>query len=343
MYVYNVVYKIKNLSNFGQMRVSVVVPIYNIESCISYCVESIVGQNYENLEIILVDDGSTDKSPIECDCLADKYENIRVIHKLNGGLSSARNAGIEVATGDYILFVDGDDYLQNGAIKTLVEIAETTKADIVQYGYEEVFGYDGYKKAQRNIKCNEKLCVETDRHKFYENLYILGGVAASACTKFMRLGLVKSLRFKEGIIHEDEQFTSRLLAVCNTVVYINEFKPYKYIMREGSIIHADFNAKRVTDLSEIMEERLDLLKEMRYPDLVNISASKYFGNLMLFYLQAKDAKNFVICKLIDNKAKVLINEYRLRLSIIDRILSYIYKIGLSGGLFYYSVRKLLGK
>lgn len=325
------------------MKVSVVIPIYNIEGCISYCVESIARQNYENLEIILVDDGSTDKSSIECDCLADKYESIQVIHKFNGGLSSARNVGIEAATGDFILFIDGDDYLQNGAIKILVEIAETTKADVVQYGYEEVFGYDGYEQALRDIKYNENLCIETDRHKFYKNLYTLGGVAASACTKFMRLDLVKSLRFKEGIIHEDEQFTSQLLAICNTVVYINEFKPYKYVMREGSIIHAAFNAKRVTDFSEIMEERLELLKKMRYLDMVNISASKYFGNLMLFYLQAKDAKNSEICNFIDNKAKVLINEYRLRLSIINRILFCIYKIGISGGLFYYSVRKILGK
>lgn len=342
MYAHYVVPKVYGSSNYWVMKVSIIVPIYNIESCISYCVESLVNQDYKNKEIILVDDGSTDKSLEKCNIFSDKYDCIKVVHKLNGGLSSARNAGLDVATGDYIIFIDGDDYFQYGAIATLVEIAERTGADVIQFGYEEVLGYDKYKTIKKIKICDGPLQIETDRHTYYENLYTLGGVAASACTKFMRLNLVQRLRFKEGIFHEDEQFTTRLLAICNSMVYVNDFLPYKYVMRDGSIIHA-FNAKRITDISEIMEERIDYLKELKFQDLVNITASKYFGNLILFYVQARLANNKSIYGFIDKKAKFLVNNYRLNLSVVNKVLAYLYRVGLSGASFYYFLRKFVGK
>ena len=129
------------------MKVSVIVPVYNIEEYVSYCIESLVGQDYQNLEIILVDDGSKDLSFKICDEWSKRDSRIKIIRKPNGGLSSARNVGLDFATGEYVLFIDGDDYLANGAISAMMSIIETKEVDFVQFGYEEVSGYVGLSDA----------------------------------------------------------------------------------------------------------------------------------------------------------------------------------------------------
>lgn len=326
------------------MRISIIVPVYNIRNYVSYCIESLVYQNYEDLEIILVDDGSTDESSLICDKFAIKYNFIKVIHKQNGGLSSARNAGLDIANGDYVLFIDGDDYLQNGAIMELVEIVEKTSVDVVQFGYEEVFGYDKYAEAIERLIINKsEVVVETDRYKFYDNLYRLGGVAASACTKLMRLDLVNFLRFKEGFLHEDEQFTSHLLANCKSVAYVNEFFPYKYVMREGSIIHENFSQKKLYDLSFIYEERIEILQNLNLPDLINRTASKYFDILILLYGQALKVDNKRALHFIQDRLRYLLNNYPLRPLKYNRYILALYRLGLSGVDIYYGIRKILGK
>lgn len=326
------------------MRFSIIVPVFNIKSYISYCIESLVCQNYEDFEIILVDDGSTDDSSLICDKFAIKYNFIKVIHKQNGGLSSARNAGLDIANGDYVLFIDGDDYLQNGAINELVTIVKNTSADVVQFGYEEVLGYDRYSDSiKRLIKNESEIVLETNRYKFYDNLYRLGGVAASACTKLMRLDLVKSLRFREGLIHEDEQFTSHLLESCKSIAYVNNFLPYKYVMREGSIIHENFSEKKLYDLSFIYEERIEILQNLSYNDLVNRTASKYFDVLILLYGETLKTNNKRAQHFIQNKLKYLLNTYQIKLFGYHRYVLFLYKLGLSGTDIYYRLRFLLGK
>lgn len=326
------------------MKVSIIVPVYNIRNYISYCIESLICQNYEDFEIILVDDGSTDGSSIECDRFTNQYEHINTIHKQNGGLSSARNVGLNIANGDYVLFIDGDDYLQNGTINELVKIVEKTNADVIQFGYEEVLGYDKYSESIENLIINRsELVVETDRYKFYDNLYRLGGVAASACTKLMRLDLVKSLRFKEGLLHEDEQFTSHLLANCKSIAYVNDFLPYKYVMREGSIIHENFSQKKLYDLSFIYEERIEILQNLNFTDLINRTASKYFDILILLYGQALKVDSKRSLHFIQDKLKYLLNNYPLSPLNYNRYILALYRLGLSGVDIYYGIRKILGK
>lgn len=328
------------------MKVSIVVPVYNIADCISYCAESLACQDYENIEIILVDDGSTDDSPSICDTLANSYDRIKVIHKQNGGLSSARNAGIDAALGEYILFIDGDDYLDKGAISTLVSIAENTHADVVQYGYEEVFGYMGLEQAKQNNTPDyivENVDLVTDRHEFFKRLYDLGGVCASGCTKLMRIDLARSLRYKEGILHEDEQFTTRLLSSCHSIAYITDFTPYKYVMREGSIIHASFKAKRLYDSSNIFEERLAYLEQLGYTDLVSVAASRYYCNMMMYYLMARKAGDVKAYEFIDQKVKQILSNYSLELHGFMKFTSLMYKVGLSGGNIKYKIKHILGK
>ena len=116
------------MNNF---KISFIIPVYNVEKYLEQCVESIMCQEYENKEIILVNDGSTDASPDLCDKLATKYENVIVIHKENGGLSDARNTGLNKASGDYILFVDSDDFIESGCLKMIAETASKNPVDVV--------------------------------------------------------------------------------------------------------------------------------------------------------------------------------------------------------------------
>lgn len=330
------------------MRISIIVPIYNIVDYVSYCIESLITQDYQDLEIILVDDGSKDQSPKICEEWSERDSRIKVVHKLNGGLSSARNAGLDVASGEYVLFIDGDDYLANGAISVLVAVIEANKVDFVQFGYEEVYGYEGLEDAkktncERIEKSLETMSLVQDRNEMFRQLYALGGVAASACTKFMRLETVKTLRFKEGILHEDEQFTTRLLAQTNSICYVNNFLPYKYVMREGSIIHGVFKAKKLYDLSDIYEERINILRKANFNDVLAITVSKYFGTLMLLYDSAQKVNDKDACAFIRQKVKYLLTGYELKLSGINKLIACLYKWGMPGGDIYYGIRKLLGK
>lgn len=113
-----------------KMKISII-PVYNVEKYIEQCVESILGQDYDKREIVLVDDGSTDTSGSICDVYAAKYENVIVIHKENGGLSDARNVGLAKATGDYILFVDADDFIEKNSLSSIVEIVNANSVDAV--------------------------------------------------------------------------------------------------------------------------------------------------------------------------------------------------------------------
>ena len=135
----------------SSIKFSIIIPVYNVEKYLNECVDSVLNQTYKYMEIILVDDGSTDSSPQICDSYAEKDNRIRAIHKENGGLSSARNAGIKNMTGDYVLFLDSDDFWDNNkALEHLSYIISEQKPDVVCYGYKEFC--TGYFKDERRSK-----------------------------------------------------------------------------------------------------------------------------------------------------------------------------------------------
>ena len=177
-------------------KISVIVPCYNVSSYLQRCVDSIINQTYSNLEIILVDDGSTDETGELCERLADVDCRIRVLHKDNGGLSDARNAGIDVSTGDYLAFVDGDDYLELDAYETMVAEMQNSEVSLVSAGIlgEDI---DGNKSS---------LISETYQYLTREEAYIklLGNkrtIGQSSCNKLFRSGLFSKLRYKKGIVN----------------------------------------------------------------------------------------------------------------------------------------------
>lgn len=285
--------------------ITIIVPIFNIERFLPTTVQSLLTQEGDmDYEIILVDDGSTDGSPVLCDKYASENRKIRVIHKDNGGLSSARNAGLEIATGDYILFLDGDDCLVPNTLSSLSKAAnEHFECDLIQFRYEEVSAATPYGHKVNSALIDYYEC--DNEHDFFMQLYQLGGVAASACTKLIKRAVLSDLRFKEGIIHEDEQFTTHLLQRCKCVGYCsNEF--YKYTMRQGSIIHSGFSPKELQTI-DILNERIDYLRHMGYSDLVTVFQSRLFANLCLMWPKVyaiKDYKSLSVIEVSMNYACV---------------------------------------
>lgn len=260
--------------------VTIIVPVYNISEYLPACVESLQKQTYKDIEIFLVDDGSTDGSGTLCDEYVAHDARIHVIHKKNGGLSSSRNAGLDVANGQWILFVDGDDYLAHNAVEQLLTVAKMQKdADFIQFLYQETDG--SWQPGEQAAE----VTVQNDVPAFFQYLYDMGGVAASACTKLFRRDLFDSLRFKEGIHHEDEELMTRLLPKCRKVVYTNLLL-YGYVMRQGSIVHSQFSPKAM-DVFPIMDERIQVLQQLGCDDLAKEAQCRIFQTAAWQYCLAR--------------------------------------------------------
>lgn len=299
--------------------ISIIVPIYNVKRFIPTTVQSLIQQDADvDLEVILVDDGSTDGSSALCDKLAQENKRIRVLHKPNGGLSSARNAGLEVAKGDYIMFVDGDDCLDGCTIYALNEWCEEhSRCDFLQFQYEEVnpavpFGHFVNETLDNYYEIDNE-------HDTFMQLYKLGGVAASACTKLIKRSTIGDLRFREGITHEDEQFTTELLKQSKRVGYCsNRF--YKYAMRNGSIIHSGFSAKRL-DIIPIFDERIEYLSNKGWQDLTELFCARFFQVLCLLWDEAFALSNNEFIRTIETKIENLC-DYNFKIEGIEAKFKY---------------------
>lgn len=217
--------------------ISVIVPVYNVEKYIDRCVLSILGQTHKSIEIILVDDGSTDKSGEICDKYQKSDSRVRVIHKHNGGLSSARNAGIDIANGNYIGFVDSDDYIELDMYELLYNNIIKEKADISVCGM-----YDCYKSSDK-LKINpysyEVLSKIEAIHSIFEGR--ISG--ASAVNKLYKRELFNNIRYPEGKTSEDAFVIVDILSKCSKVV-MESTQKYYYYHRENSITTSKFSPRQ---------------------------------------------------------------------------------------------------
>lgn len=323
------------------MRISVIVAAYNIKNYIAKSIESILAQKSScEIEIIIVDDGSTDGTAEE----VEKYKNqsrVKIIHKENGGLSSARNAGIDVATGDYVMFLDGDDYLVDGAIQRLVNtiIKLDGQFDFIQYKYIEVEDYNITTPVLDDVHNYE---VVYSKYEVFRRKLSLGGIGASACTKLIRRSVLSHTRFKEGIIHEDEYFTTNLIdGLCHGVVYLDA-ELYCYVMRQGSIIKSRFSQKRL-DIIPVMNKQIGVLNANGFTDLARKVRSNYFGYLCTLYAEARSAKDKASAQKIKNTLKDLIASGPLDLSVKYKTIAQGIKFGLPVLSWYYIYKRINGK
>lgn len=232
--------------------ISVIVPVYKVEQYLNKCVESIVNQSYTNLEIILVDDGSPDNCPRMCDEWARKDARIKVIHKANGGLSDARNAGLKIATGEYIGFVDSDDWIHEEFVAILynaiLQYNSNLSACDVDFVYEFV--------ARNSVSTPIKTILNT-REQALDNLIKGTGFRAVVWNKLYHKDLLSNESFRFDKYHEDEFFTYRILAKSTNPVYVDA-KLYNYFQRENGIVHS-VSEKHLDSLDAYIE-RLDFFK-----------------------------------------------------------------------------------
>lgn len=217
-------------------KVSVIIPVYNVEKYLRQCVDSVLNQTYQNIEVILVDDGSPDHCPEICDDYAQKDIRVKVLHKDNGGLSSARNAGVEMATGEYGIFIDSDDYwkTENG-LEVLINRVEDHCTDVLSFGYEK---YDEESKVavpyfQESIEFDYQLGNKVRQldELTRKNLYI-----ASACNKLIRMSILRGVTFEQGMVSEDVEWCARLMTEADSFDFVN-LNFYCYRQRSGSISH----------------------------------------------------------------------------------------------------------
>ncbi len=256
-------------------KISVIVPIYKVEAYLDRCVQSLVDQTYTDLEIILVDDGSPDRCGEMCDEWATKDSRIRVVHKPNGGLSDARNAGLAVATGDYIGFVDSDDWIEPRMYELLYAAMQETGAQIAECTRENFS--DETVPTPFTEESPKQQCYTAEQA--IAELLNDGALRQTVWNKLYRAELVTDKLFPVGKINEDEFWTYRVFGDAQTIVRI-EAALYHYYQREDSIIHT-YDARRLACL-EAFEQR-DLYLKERFPSLVPTATARWMIDCFIHY------------------------------------------------------------
>lgn len=219
--------------------ISVIVPVYNVEAYLNKCIDSILKNDYQNIEVILVDDGSSDHSGKICDEYEQVDGRVSVIHKENGGLSSARNVGLKLAKGDFITFVDSDDSITSNMFRVMLKSALEHNADIVQCGYDRVDELGKIRSTE-----TDSFQLLTDQKSIFKAFFVSGMIRFPSQMKLYRRKLLENHWFVEGKLHEDVMFISDILNSIKRYVIIPDVC-YVYLLRKNSIMRSRFSEKRL--------------------------------------------------------------------------------------------------
>ena len=316
-----------------QPEISIVVPIYKVEGYLGKCVQSVINQTYSNIEIILVDDGSPDSCPVKCDIYAKQDPRIRVIHKANGGLSDARNAGMREARGKYILFVDSDDFIDLDSCQRFVE-AMTGRTPDIAVGNARIIQGNQTILMQHLLNTLNKIVTgeqflkaelrtETMHMAAWLNLY---------SKDFL---LNNKLEFKVGLLHEDEQFTPRAFLKAKEVMG-TDIIFYNYLIRDGSItksrdrtkngIHIVQTCYELADIYEAIED--EALKRM----LNNSLVLKYLSGFQMGRLYRKEYKGLINKNFLRRRAFTIKNKCKVLVFLFSKHLYYHLNSAWSNGL-----------
>lgn len=310
-------------------EISVIVPVYRVEPYLRRCVDSILSQTFTDFELILVDDGSPDNCGAICDEYALKDSRVRVIHKQNGGLSDARNAGIDIAQGNYLTFVDSDDWVHKSYLIALYNAIISTGCIISVCSFINVNDYID----DNNVIFNSSIC---DGLSLYNRNRT---IATIACGKLYAQSLFSRHRYPVGKIHEDEFVTYKLLYESGNIAYINA-SLYYYFQNDSGITHQAYTVKKL-DLVEAVEGQCQFFKAKNRSDLLvdsrKLLMNLYFKNIVS--LQNVQNGNFYIPR-IRRKLKIKLLfwarnlgmspiknkwEYSLAFPILYRIYSFLKK------------------
>lgn len=243
------------MSNECKELISVIVPIFNVEKYLKKCIDSIINQTYKNLEIILVDDGSTDNSPNICDEYIKKDSRVKVVHKENGGLSSARNVGLDLAKGELIAFVDSDDYIELEMYEKLKSNMDKYDSDIAICQFKKISKYF----LKKVIGVNDEMIYEG------KDIFLhMGEIKAIAWNKLYRKQLFKNIKYPEGRLFEDMFVLCDILNNAKRVSVLNE-PLYNYTLRKSSISRS-YDEKHL-DMIDAFDSRINFFEKHKYLEL----------------------------------------------------------------------------
>ena len=257
------------------VKLSIIVPVYNVEKYLRECVDSILNQKFQDFELILVNDGSSDSSGLLCDEYSDKDTRIKTLHKKNGGQSSARNMGIDIAVGDYIGFVDSDDWIHENMYEKLIKHGFEYGSDIVACNFwvmKKDGGFEPYNKNTKNYEFTQSEAMA----EIYKNKIL----TFSPCNKIYKSHLFNKLKFIEGIILEDKDISYKLIYNSNKVSYIEECL-YFYRYNNESTLRRSFSNKRLdeykvqVDMYNFYKKNYPEISELVYYDVFDIGSYLY--------------------------------------------------------------------
>ncbi len=264
--------------------VSIIVPVYNVEKYIEKCVNSLTDQSYDNIEIILVDDGSPDKSGVICDKMSSKNTKIIVIHKENGGVSSARNAGIERANGEYICFVDGDDFVTSDYIKDMLDIAQTQNVDIVTCNQYKIWSNEKKIELFGNDIPLGQYIIKTGINTLSDMLY--GKTCyATCCCKLYKKTIFSEIRFPALSMGEDSFTMYNCFLKATNVAHLH--KPnYYYLQHQESAMHTD-NFDKFYDYIQLSDDFIQTVND-KYPELFLPAVNRLIENNFWVYMKMRN-------------------------------------------------------
>lgn len=309
--------------------ISIIVPVYNVEAYLAKCVDSILAQTYTNLEIILVNDGSSDGCGRICDEYAKQDKRIKVIHKQNGGLSDARNVAIDVATGEFITFIDSDDYVTDDYIMTLYSLIEKYECKVsialyntfVEGSKPKVVNRVYREDCQTNIKAIEEM--------FYQEKYDTASWAKLYHSSLFATGI----RYPKGIVYEDLATTYLLIFQSDKVAFCNR-RIYNYLLRRDSIEGSSFSSKKMDSalkVCELMESHLDILGKVM--QAYQCRMMSFFFHLLLKMPDGYEQRNMLYKRIKAIRWSVLCNSRARKKARVASLLSYL-GLGSVKGVFH---------
>lgn len=314
------------------MKISVIVPVYKVEEYIERCIDSIINQTYKDLEIILVDDGSPDNCPKICDIYAEKDNRIKVIHKQNGGLSDARNKGIELAKGEYILLVDSDDSIIETACEELARIIEKEEADIICFNANEIGKDNMFKSA------NDKNYIVLDNKETFKKYIKRDSIRNEAWSRIYKTELAKAIKYPIGILAEDLATAHQFILNANKIIYYDN-SLYNYYHRENSIT-GEKSYKLFYDTYHNRTKLYETAKKV-VPEILKDTENIYFLILVKVYTKFYDNSDEEYKKLKSEVKDKLDSSNPKLLSVKNKIIFYTYKI--SKRLFMVGMKKIYKK
>lgn len=324
-----------------QPLISLIIPVYNVAMYLEKCIESAMNQSYSKIEILIIDDGSTDSSSKICDNYASKDDRILVIHQKNGGRSVARNRGIDESRGEYLLFLDGDDWLDSCCVEKLYEAIKENSATLAVGRYRAI-----YKNFICDDSTNEYLILEGSKAlEFYIRGYKTYQNANSVCVKLYSKELLKDIRFEEGRYYEDIMFVTKIYHLCKRCVYLDQAFYNYNIGTETSITYAGVNELTFRDEIPILEEKENFLVNIGRTDLAETFAWFKYQKLLTYYRQCHNSiyKRRIKDMVFKDKNKILILLEKEQVSKREGIGVKLFLYLPSAYILYYELLKLYGK